>query len=171
MKPFCGDCLCSERVVHLRFSPLWLNQVPDLELAIGFMGWKMGFEVFTSGFAWACCTRWVSILISVNEPLMAINVACLSTFLPPQYAEARLGEKLFMNGYALKTWEWSLMASPSIRKAGRMMSAQNAPLSRCSKLFYTIDSCCFHIESSLSGCSCFNVKFISDTCLTERPTS
>ena len=45
-------------------------------LAIGFMGC---LEVIASGFAWACCARWVSTLISVNEPLMVINAACLRT--------------------------------------------------------------------------------------------
>ena len=57
---------------------------------------------------------------------MAINAACLRT-LSPQRADARLGEEMFMNGYALKTREWSLMASPSICK-GRMMKARSALL-------------------------------------------
>ena len=52
------------------------NQVSHLELAIGFVVYceKKGFEIFTSGFAWACCARWVSTLIPVNGPLAVINV-------------------------------------------------------------------------------------------------
>ena len=39
---------------------------------------------------------------------MAFNAACLRTLSPPLRAEARLGEEMFINGYALKTWEWLL---------------------------------------------------------------
>ena len=73
-------------------------QVPHL--AIGLMGC---FEVFTSGFAWACFARWVSTLISVNEPLMAINAACLRTLSPQGVLKHALGRKC------------SLMATPSKR--------------------------------------------------------
>ena len=32
--------------------------------------WGAAFgEVFTFGFSWACCARWFSTLITVNEPL------------------------------------------------------------------------------------------------------
>ena len=34
---------------------------------------------------------------------MAINAACLHTLSPLSSAKARLGEEMFINGYALKT--------------------------------------------------------------------
>ena len=68
-----------------------------------FMAWKMGFEVF--GFAWACCARWVSTLISANEPLMPVNAACLRTLSPFSALLARR-RGMAVNGYALITWKW-----------------------------------------------------------------
>ena len=57
---------------------------------------------FTSRFAWACCARWVPTLISVNEPLMVINAACLRTLSP-----------LSVLAHVLR--EWSLMLRAKAR--------------------------------------------------------
>ena len=57
------------------------NVWTDTLAFIFFEGAAFG-EVFTFGFSWACCARWFSTLITVNEPLMVINAACFARCLP-----------------------------------------------------------------------------------------
>ena len=86
---------------HVRWiKDVYSYSIQVSHLAIGLMGC---FEVFTSGFAWACCARWVPTLISVNEPLMAINAACLRTLSPLSVLKHAFEEEMLINGYALKT--------------------------------------------------------------------
>ena len=107
---------------------MWSPQVPDSGLTNGFIVKQRWFEVFTSGFAWACFARWFlqgfyiwicfacfarcfSTLIPVNEPLMAFNAACLRTLFPLCVLKHALGRKC------------SLMATPSKRDSGNAQSS------------------------------------------------
>ena len=76
-------------------------------MEIGVIVKQKWFEVFTSGFAWACFARCFSTLIPVNEPLMAFNAACLRTLSPLSVLKHALGRKC------------SLMATPSKLGNGR----------------------------------------------------
>ena len=81
-------------------------QVPHL--AIGLMGC---FEVFTSGFAWACCARWVSY---INFRQLAINghqCCVLAHASPLSVLKHALGRKC------------SLMATPSKRDSVNAQSS------------------------------------------------
>ena len=81
-------------------------QVPHL--AIGLMGC---FEVFTSGFAWACCARWVSY---INFRQLAINghqCCVLAHASPLSVRKHALGRKC------------SLMATPSKRDSVNAQSS------------------------------------------------
>ena len=102
-----GTAASPSATIPAKVRAAWnsLTQFSHLELVIGFIA--NGFEVFTSEFAWACCARWVSTWFSVNEPLMAINAACLRTLSPLCVLKHALERKC------------SWMATPSKRGNGR----------------------------------------------------
>ena len=66
---------------------------------------------FTSGFAWACFARCFSTLISVNEPLMVVNAACLRTreeMVVNTACWSTRGMQAFLLGTVLKRTSWAL---------------------------------------------------------------
>ena len=68
----------------------------------------------------------------------------------PQRAEARLGEEMVVNDYALKT-RWCKCTIKFQIPFGWFSNHFFLTISRGSKLFYTISRCYFHIESPACG--------------------
>ena len=88
---------------------------------------KKGFEVFIVKQKWfekipspyiirICLGVLRTLGFYINFRQLAINghpCYVLAHALSPQRAEARLGEKMFLNGYALITWKWALTTIPT----------------------------------------------------------